>query len=55
MTVETEAPGNAWFLRQPSEWTTPIQVTAAIYLLLSAVVSVLALALGPGEVRAPLC
>ena len=34
------------FVRQPSEWTTPLQVTAASYLLLSAVVSVLALALG---------
>jgi hypothetical protein len=46
MTVETGAPPSTRFVRQPSEWTTPIQVTAAIYLLLSAVVSVLALALG---------
>ena len=47
MTVETGAPPSTRFVRQPSEWTTPIQVTAAIqHLLLSAVVSVLALALG---------
>lgn len=34
------------YVRQPSEWTTPLQVTTAGYMLLSAVVSVLALALG---------
>ena len=34
------------FVRQPSEWTTPLQVTAAGYMLLSAVGSLLALALG---------
>ena len=37
------------FVRQPTEWTTPLQVTAATYMLLSAVVSVLALALGKDE------
>ncbi|MEA2683171.1 MAG: hypothetical protein QOK05_1499 [Chloroflexota bacterium] len=46
MTVETGALPSRRFVRQPSEWTTPIQVTLAIYLVLSAVVSVLALALG---------
>lgn len=34
------------FVRQPSEWTTPLQVTSAAYLLLSAIASVLGLALG---------
>src|SRR5437660_1114851 len=34
------------YVRQPSEWTTPLQVTTAGYMLLSAVISVLALALG---------
>jgi hypothetical protein len=33
-------------VRQPSEWTTPLQVTAAGYMILSAVVSTLALTLG---------
>ena len=34
------------FVRQPSEWTGPLQVSTAGFMLLSAVVSVLALALG---------
>ena len=47
MTVETGAARpSARYVRQPSEWTTPLQVTVAVYLILSAVISVLALALG---------
>lgn len=34
------------YVSQPTEWTVPLQVTLAAYLLLSAVASVLALALG---------
>lgn len=45
--VETGEGGpSTRYVRQPSEWTTPIQVTLAVYLILSAVVSVLALVLG---------
>jgi hypothetical protein len=47
MTVETGAPRpSARYVQQPSEWTMPLQVTVAVYLILSAVVSVLALVLG---------
>lgn len=47
MPVETGAARpSPRYVRQPSEWTTPIQVTLAVFLILSAVVSVLALVLG---------